>query len=171
MQKIGKKRATIRRNHVLVREASMQELKLRKVTKDDCDLLFEWANDELCRNNSIQTKHIERAEHEAWFAKKLQDQNCKMYICTLGDEEIGQIRFDKEDNHAIISYSIAKEHRGKGYAAQMVALAEKRVQEESIQKIRGVVKKENIPSKKVFESLGYEMESTNIYDVFNKILR
>ena len=132
-------------------------LQLRKITESDAQLLFLWANDEDVRNNAINTHKIKWEDHINWFNKKLQSANTYMFIGFLQDEPVGQIRFDKEDEHYIIDYSVAKIHRGKGLGTDIVKAGIK-ILSEAICKpfaIAAQVKGENIASAKVFTKLHF----------------
>lgn len=146
----------------------MNQYRLRKVTKEDLQLLFDWANDSLVRMNSYHTEPIEFSTHEKWFAAKLADENCCMYILTDGDEKTcyGQVRGDLDAGKIEIDYSIGKEYRGHGLAKKMLALFEKELPNGSI--LYAEVKKENPASAKVFESLGYVKEEKESIFVYTK---
>lgn len=128
--------------------------KLRKVTKKDKDLLFQWANDSECRKNSLNTKMITYEEHCTWFDRKLSDENCLMYLYLVEGEPAGQIRIQIEDEIGVISYSVAREYRGKGYGSRMISMVEDEVKEK-LQCLHAVVKKENTASLNIFKKSGY----------------
>lgn len=146
----------------------MNQYRLRKVTKEDLQLLFDWANDSLVRMNSYHTEPIEFSTHEKWLAGKLADINCCMYILTDENEGTcyGQVRGDLEEGKIEIDYSIGKEYRGHGLAKKMLALFEKELPNGSI--LYAEVKKENPASTKVFESLGYMKEEKESIFVYRK---
>jgi RimJ/RimL family protein N-acetyltransferase len=77
------------------------------------------------------------------------------------DENIGQIRIQKENqNQALIGISIAAEHRGKGYAREMLLLASDYFSE--INKgylINAYIKEQNRSSKQAFEKAGFEFQN------------
>lgn len=67
-----------------------------------------------------------------------------------------------------LNYSISKEYRGKGYGKKIIEigcifLVKK---SEKIKKIKALVKKENIASQKIFNSLGFQelvLENVLVY--------
>lgn len=121
------------------------------------DLLFKWCNDPECRKNSLQTHKITYEEHCAWFKNKMEDKNCYMYIAQIEDQPVGQIRVDVQDNEGRISYSVAKEHRGKGIGREMLSLIEKQNEVcNMVARFVATVKKDNIGSRRCFEKLGYK---------------
>lgn len=131
---------------------------LRKVTKEDMMLLYEWANDKEVRKNSFQTHTIAIEEHKKWFQKKLKSVHCSMYIYMVDDEPVGQIRLEYEGNRGTIDYTIDKKFRGQGYGKNILELAEQQVKNNRTEIIylMGEVKEENIASRKKFEELEYE---------------
>lgn len=94
----------------------MQKYRLKKVDNNDCELLFEWANEEEVRNNSINTDIIVFEKHVEWFNQKIQSQNCVMFKLEANKIPVGQIRFDYNENERAweIDYSVSKANRGKG---------------------------------------------------------
>lgn len=129
---------------------------LRKVTKEDAALLYEWANDEECRQNSFHSDHIKWEEHVEWLDKQLSDPSVYMFVLVNEGHDIGQIRLDRKEDCYVISYSIAKPYRLMGYGKQILMLAENYLYE--IQKdalLYAQVKKDNIASQLLFEGLGY----------------
>nr|WP_294572348.1 GNAT family N-acetyltransferase [uncultured Romboutsia sp.] len=127
-------------------------IKLRKATYDDCNILFEWANDPSVRANSFNTKAIEIDDHRTWLKKKLTDKNTDLFIVTYNNDNVGTIRLDKDADESIISYSIDKNYRGRGIGTKVLDVIKKEMQELTLV---GFVKKENIPSIKAFEKAGY----------------
>ncbi|MDS1002889.1 GNAT family protein [Clostridium sporogenes] len=132
-------------------------LYLKKVSKADCDLLFNWANEALTRKNSFNSERIKYEEHMKWFEKKIKHKDCFMYIFYENEIPIGQIRVDLCENIGTISYDLDKEYRGKGLSKKMIKLLENEIHDSyiGINKLVGEVKKENLPSQKNFEKLKY----------------
>lgn len=47
---------------------------------DDCDLLFEWANYPMVRQNFFSTKAITYDEHVNWFRNIMERKDCVEYL-------------------------------------------------------------------------------------------
>lgn len=142
--------------------------KLRKVTSNDCDLIFEWANDKSVRENSFNSEKINYDEHIRWFNRKLISEESLMYILKVKSNEVGMIRLDKIDQLSyLINYSIAKEHRGNGYATVLLKII-KELNPSNI--LIGKVKNNNLGSIKAFLNSGYNMkeEESDIKIFFSK---
>ncbi|MBN1637370.1 MAG: UDP-2,4-diacetamido-2,4,6-trideoxy-beta-L-altropyranose hydrolase, partial [Ignavibacteriales bacterium] len=138
----------------------------RKATKNDSELIFNLSNDKLVRNNSINTEEILVDTHIKWFDEKLKDEN---YIILLAKDKndifIGQVKFELHNDNAIISISICKNYRGKGFAKKMLEKSCGYIFENynNINEINAYIRPENISSKKSFEGVGF------IYDCKEKI--
>lgn len=67
--------------------------KLRPLTVDDKDLLLSWRNSERVRRHMYSDHLITQDEHDAWFAKTLQEPY--QMIFALADQPIGFVSFSK----------------------------------------------------------------------------
>lgn len=145
---------------------------LKKVSKEECDLLFKWANDKETRKNSFNNKEISYEDHVRWLNNKLNSNTGHIFILCNEKTPIGQVRIESENGNAIISYSIDSNYRGKGYASKMLILLEEEVGNKFlfIKKLVGNVKYDNIPSRKIFKKLGYiEMLKDNHMEYYKEI--
>ena len=136
---------------------------LREVNKNDCKLLFQWANEESVRKNSFNSNEIKYEEHEKWLENKLNSANCYIYIFCLNNLPVGQIRLDIENTIGVVSYSLDKDYRGQNLSVNMINLLENEVIQSNIaiERLIGYVKVSNIASQKIFESLKYDKVLNN----------
>ncbi|RDY27370.1 GNAT family N-acetyltransferase [Lachnotalea glycerini] len=146
-------------------------LNLRKVESEDIDLLFEWANESQCRKNSFRSERIDYNEHKRWFVSKLNDINCNMYLLVSNDDYIGQVRVEKDGDTGLVSYSINKNYRGKGYGYDILSILEEEIKRMGeIKYLVGKVKHDNQASHKIFMKLGYIPEENEDYILYKKII-
>lgn len=133
---------------------------LRKAEDKDIQLLFDWANDSLTRQNSFHSEPISWDEHEAWFLETIQNPKCQIYLYCNEDRPIGQVRIaiSNEGYEAQVSYSIARAYRGLGHGKKMLSLLAERVKTDfpDVQKLVAEVKPENIASQRCFLDIGYK---------------
>lgn len=134
---------------------------IRHAEIEDSDDLFEWRNDKITRDMSMNSEPVDRNSHDDWLVRVLADKNRRLYIAMLGDEKLGVCRLDLQQpaDSAEVSININPSFRGRGFA--------KFVLEKSIEKffadirpmrLTAKVKIENIQSKKSFESVGFVLE-------------
>jgi len=152
----------------------MDNIHLREATQNDCDLLFEWANDKETRLNSFNSEPILYETHCKWYENKLKSSNTRIYIMMVDDMPIGQCRLDVENDNALISYLISKEHRGKGYGKRLIELVIGKMGAlmPHIEWLVAEVKPDNLASRRIFKMLDFT-ESINVDKtiVYKKRLR
>lgn len=135
-----------------------KKVRLRKADASDMDLLFQWANDPVTRQNAFHTKQITYEEHIKWFHRMLSDKKQVQYICMNGMEAIGQVRLSIHDTIAEIDYSVAPSVRGNGYGRKIIELTcdMVKVNHPEIHKLVGQVKYGNHSSEKCFQRNGFQ---------------
>lgn len=147
-------------------------MKFKPIDNEDCDLLFKWTNDETVRQNAFNTNPISYEEHTNWFKSKLNSNQTTIYICFVEGDPIGQIRVDLEGETGIISYSIDKNFRGRGYGTEILMEITDLVLKNNsgVKKLAGRVKYNNIASQKAFEKVGYSFIKETDYIEYYKYL-
>ncbi len=151
------------------KEKKINKIFSRLVQKKDQNQLLKWANDISVRKASKRKKKISFIEHEKWFNKKLKNQNSRMYIFCIKKKFVGQVRFDKVKNKNFISYSVDKKYRRKGYGKEILKKAINKIKKQiKFKEVYAKVKKNNIASIKIFESLSFECYYKNYSYFFKK---
>lgn len=145
------------------------EYELRKVNEKDKDLLFQWANDSGCRENSFHQDTISYKEHCDWFAAKFADEKCDMYLYCEQETPIGQIRIDWEGESGLISYFVVSEYRGQGHGSNMLRLVEGTVAGKG-KSLTGCVKRDNIASQIAFQKNGFTRIEEDSYYRYCKMI-
>ena len=138
-------------------------LGLRPARMTDAGILFEWRNDPSVRAASFHTEELVYEEHVKWLENTLTRPDVSLFImaCVIDGTEyrIGQLRLNYEGPAAVVSYTIAPEFRGRGLGRELIRLGEQAAfTRNGIRVMIGEVKKDNIPSRKCFQSLGYYEE-------------
>lgn len=147
-------------------------LRLRRAEKEDCRFLYELRNEEEVRKNSFQTGIFSYEDHVAWFERKLEEKNTRIYILEQDGERIGQARVDLEGQNGEISYALCLRARGRGYSKWMLGSIEEELREQAVcRKLIAEVKRENIASQKIFETLSYIAVPADYGYVFEKRYR
>ncbi len=136
-------------------------MELRKVTTDDAGIILDWRNDEITRKNSFSSEIIALEDHVKWLERKLTDPDCHMYILEDEGRAVGNIRFDVLDNGNVaeISYMVSPNERGHGYGKKILLMADDIVKPLGVKVLTGLVKEDNIASRKCFEAAGYSAAS------------
>ena len=144
-----------------------RNITFRKASESDLMLYFDWTNDESVRENSYKSDSISLENHVTWFKNKISDQDCLMLVFENHlNQPIGQVRIQKQlDKSALIGISNDVNHRGKGYASKMIALAsEEFLKENHDFCISAYIKLENTASEKAFQKAGYTSDTVTYYE-------
>ena len=97
-------------------------------------------------------------ELRAWIYKRLRDpENCIMYIVETAEGlPIGQVRFELTDDSWEIGFALDAVARGRGLGKNLLQAAIKGFRQSmSSALVFGRVKKDNLPSQKIFEELAF----------------
>lgn len=138
-------------------------LTLRKATADDCELLFNWVNDQSVRANAINKESILWEKHKLWYASKIKSADTYLLILQLSGKPVGQVRYEREGDCLIVDYSIDKEYRNQGLGK---IILEKSLEYLSGKSIKAYVLPGNLASAKIFESLEFiQTETETVNDV------
>ena len=132
---------------------------IRKATDMDSRDIFNWRNDELTRHMSNKTDFVDWEVHRNWFAASLANTNRLLLICEDENtrEKIAIVRFDVEENRALISINLSPNMRSKGKAKgcliDAISFFQKSFSE--VRFIDAEIKSINIPSQQSFKSVGF----------------
>ena len=112
-------------------------------------------NDPTTIENSIVTQAVNPEDHHNWLSKILNDASVQLFIVHADKETIGTVRINSTLRDKEISWTIAPNHRGKGYGKTIV--------NKLVNSLEGTViaqiKNSNIASKKIAEYAGLKMVS------------
>lgn len=143
--------------HIQERYISLfQELEheyyLREVRSTDVDLLYQWVNDPMVRQNAFNTDEINYEGHRCWFTQCLHREDVKIYILVKSGVSVGQVRLNIEENgEALIDYSIASTYRGQSLGHKIIKMISKEAERmKNVTLLVACVKSENTPSQRVF---------------------
>jgi len=105
----------------------MEQVRLRRATAVDADLLFAWRNDPLTRARSLQPNPVEWETHLRWLADCLDNHDRQLFIAELTTDRepelmlLGTVRSDRSEQGFELSWTVAPEQRGKGWGKRLVA--------------------------------------------------
>jgi len=127
----------------------------RLAVKEDLLLVYGWSNDKLVRANSYHTELIKLEDHSKWFLKKISNNNTLFLIIEVNGQPAGIVRFEIDENKAVVGIVVSKEFRGQKLASYFLEEGSKKYFKKFEKPILAYIKKENIASVKSFEKAGY----------------
>ena len=127
-------------------------MKLRKAIFNDWEILLDWRNDPITRENSFDQGEVSESTHKLWFNDSLLNPYREIYILEDNLIPVGSIRVDTLlTNEYLLSWSIAPDQRGKGYGTKILELL---LQDRS-GKFVAEIKPNNIASIKMVQNNGF----------------
>ena len=148
-------------------------LLVRHARLSDEGLLLTWANDPETRQNSFSPDTIPAEDHSRWFRSRLRDlDDCRLYVVeTKEGIPMGQARFEREEQAWVISYSLAPQFRRRGLGRPLLEAALLKMRSEHPGAlVLGRVKSDNLPSRRIFETLGFDTLSDGEGIAYQRVL-
>jgi UDP-2,4-diacetamido-2,4,6-trideoxy-beta-L-altropyranose hydrolase len=158
--------------HSIMKFHAQNNLTLREARLSDVDLIFELSNDPVVRENSFNQNVIAYENHVKWYQHKINSATTLFLVAEIGNTFAGQVRYEYENNQAIIGISIGEMFRGIGIGEKMVtdSINLLACKFPDIQEVKALVKKENPASGKMFIKSGYQLlNDTNHLEYILKI--
>lgn len=135
-------------------------IKLVNADRTHMEQTYEWATHPEIRKYSFSQKNISTDEHAKWFTNKINDKNCLFLIGFLDGKAIGSIRFDVNENVALISYLIDPQYHSRGLGSSLLSRGIECLKNSAmeVKELAGYVIPGNIASIKVFERMAFYSE-------------
>ena len=133
-------------------------MRLRPARWQDCEQIWQWANEAETRQCSFQSAAISWENHVNWFQARLQDISCYFWIVlNRQDQPIAQVRFDALSiDVAQISISLDRSYRNQGFGKTILNTAIRKIfRETKFISISAWIKPENRASISIFESVQF----------------
>jgi RimJ/RimL family protein N-acetyltransferase len=143
--------------HLKEPKATEHRLSLRLAKGEDCELLWQWRNEENTRKWSFNIEPIPYEEHKKWFLNKLISADSIILIISEGQRDIGQVRFDKNsDGSAEVNINISTAENNKGHGSNALKIAcQYAVSNFNITRVIAHIKDGNEASIKAFTKAGF----------------
>lgn len=140
------------------------DIKYRKVSMNDAELLFQWRNDPTTRDASFNYSTITMEQHLIWLQKFIVRTDDIMEIAEINGKPIGVVRADNEMDFYCLSWTVSPVFRGKGFGKEMVKNFVKKLNKP----LKAAAKKENIASIKIMKHIGmtFDYEKDSFYYFF-----
>lgn len=134
--------------------------RLRRVVKDDSQVLLDWRNQPSSRAFSGRSTAISPEEHGAWIDAHLVQRDSVLLIGELAPNcRIGYVRFHFKDKQAEISVALECKWQNRGYGRHLINRAcELVAKEHPIETILARIHVENIASIRAFEAAGFRSQ-------------
>ena len=131
--------------------------------KEDINNLFKWRNDTLTRQMSHFQETVGWNEHLKWCQDVLANKNKLLLLCSFKEKnkKIAVVRVDIKGTSTNVSINLAPQIRGQGLAKPCLSACIDYFYSKCnfVQILKAEIKVDNIPSQKIFESLGFVIKN------------
>lgn len=142
---------------VLIHSKWNRKITLRTANIGDLDTTFKWVNSREVRSYSFNQNPVTFPEHKFWFTNKINSNDCLYLLAEYQNCSIGSFRCDHLDEEIIISFLLDPSFQAKGFGKILFKNGVKMAKHKWPSfTVVGFVMAENIASKKLFESNGFE---------------
>ena len=136
------------------------EYAVKKVTIDDYDAIFELWNSTEQSRRALNPVDDTREGIDRYL--KRNPETC--FAAVMGEKIIGVILTGHDGRRAIIHHMcVHPDYRRMGIAGHLVSLAEEALKKEGIQKVFGLVFKDNMAANAFWEQQGYSLRTNLNY--------
>lgn len=144
----------------------------RKANEKDMLTVFNWSNDALVRENSFNSEEIQLKNHQAWFLSKIKDEKTVFLIAQFFNEDIGVVRFELENDNAVVGILIDKNFRNKKLASSILKRSAQYYFNTFSLPILAYIKSTNKASINAFKRAGYKFSANkNIKGIPSKLYK
>ena len=145
-------------------------MQIREATESDTKLIYNWSNDPFVRAQSFYANAIVFENHKKWFNEKLKNDNSLLLINKLGENNIGLVRFELENDKCTVGILIDEKFRGKGFSSLMLINSSTYYFSRFSTPIYAYIKELNAASISSFEKAGYSFFNEIKINGFNTLV-
>ena len=137
---------------------------LRKATREDAALIFDWRNDEASRKASESSEPLDWLAHCEWLESRLETFSSEKVFMAEEYEghpvAYGRI-WHKSNNTATISICVDPELRGQGIGTVVIGLLRDKIFEGKRTPV-AIIKDTNVVSQKAFTANGFKLSKRRL---------
>lgn len=133
-----------------------RKIHLRLARPDDMERIFQWRNDPFLMKRSTTQLPVTWEEHQSWFSHALKNPDQKIFIVVEDDQPIGQVRFDRNEDLAVISVYLVEERTGKGLGIEAIRRGTQAAFKKwNLTKVVACIRHDNLHATRAFAKAGY----------------
>src|SRR5262249_31318558 len=134
-----------------------ENVQLRAARHDDARQAWEWRNDRTIRRNSFDPAPLSWEHHVIWWDRAIEAADRSLLMAHCGNLNVGILRFDKQDDEALVSIYLDPGLTGLGLGHAILRAGEAwlRTARPAIRTIRAEILSDNVASVRSFEAAGY----------------
>ena len=136
----------------------MSECALRPASAADCCFVHAIHDQPAVRARSVSQDPIAYADHERWYAARLDDPSYAIFVAEYAGEAVGVVRLAEGRDETEISIALDGDATGKGLGRMRFRLAVEAAQGRR-SPVSAYIRPDNVASRRAFEGAGFVVES------------
>ncbi len=143
------------------------EYQIRVGKLEDALKIWQIRNSFLSRQNSNEQQEIRIQNHRFWFKNKyFTGKKNKLLVITVNSGVVGYLRFDLNKDTYVIAIALDPDYRGQGLGFAL--LKEGLMQADTSIPLNAQIKKNNLPSIKLFQKCGFKILNEDVENYYLK---
>jgi len=143
-----------------VRTPEGQRISLRRATREDAMIVFEWQTSPGTRVYARNRQVPSLTEHLDWFSEKVASDDSQIWVGLSDGRPFGIVRLDRRDEEWEVSIVVAPHMRGSGFGKAMLAAIDEISRDK---KLFAEVLPGNQASHALFRAAGYRLSPDGRY--------
>jgi len=148
-----------------IKQMGEESIKINYATEKDSKELWEWRNDIVTRQNSINEEEVSWGAHSKWFSNSLVNSDRTIFIASnkRKNEKFGMVRFDVSESKstAEVSINLNPLWRGKRKSSIVLRNAIREFSKNITCVLTAEIKPNNKPSIRCFEDNNFAIYEKN----------
>ncbi len=138
-------------------ELHEHSVQLRRAGPDDAKAVWQYNDAPATRAVSLSTAAIPWTTHQQWFAERLADPHCRLWIIEQDGASCGVVRVDKQGDYGVISIALDQGAQGHGVGrTALIAASQRYFGETGDREVQALILPTNLPSLRAFAAAGFE---------------
>ena len=145
-------------------------MKITKASNNDSLDIFQWRNDPLTRQNSVNTNPVSLKDHNQWFNEVLNSRNTELLIGIENSIKVGVCRFCLNLSNSVeVSINLNPLMRGKRISKKLLEKSINYYLKTNKVMLTATIRIDNIPSIKIFEELNFiKIKSSDSFNYYER---
>ncbi|MCI7342419.1 MAG: GNAT family N-acetyltransferase [Fusobacterium necrophorum] len=140
------------------------DIQIRKMEERDIPTIYEYIHKKYVKKYYKEEEEKQWQAHQSWYRFVLHSNAYFFYIIEQEEEFVGTVRYELEEEKAIVSIFIREDYRKQGYAKKvLLSSISLLLSEVTVEGIFAHILKENEYSQRLFLNCGFQKYKREMY--------
>lgn len=140
------------------------DIQIRKMEERDIPTIYEYIHKKYVKKYYKEEEEKQWQAHQSWYRFILHSNTYFFYIIEQEEEFVGTVRYELEEEKAVVSIFIQEDYRKQGYAKQALLESMSVLSLEiEVEEITAFILEENKCSQRLFLNCGFRKYKKEMY--------